>query len=158
MSELRGLTWDAINLHEKTITVRQGISQQEDLAEPKSHAGRRPVPLGTLAARFCKPLQAAATDLVWPGETYSRLLHQMQYRAAKLGIAFKGFGFHTLRRTYATFRHLLGSDPRPQAALVAAMGHANAEMTDHYIQADVDVVDKLRDLVFFSGITREKPV
>ena len=91
-------------------------------------------------------------------ETLSRLLHQMQYRAAKQGIAFKGFGFHTLRRTYATFRHLLGADQRPHAALVAAMGHANAEMADHYIQADVDVVDKLRDLVFFSGVTREKLV
>lgn len=158
VSELRGLTWDAISHTEKTVTVKQGISQQEDLAEPKSRKGRRPVPLGALTQRFVKPLEVKSTDLVWPGETYSRLLHQMQYRAAKQGIAFKGFGFHTLRRTYATFRHLLGADQRPHAALVAAMGHANADMTDHYIQADVDVVDRLRDMVFFSGVTREKLV
>lgn len=157
VSELRGLTWDAINHADKTITVKQGISQHEDLAEPKSRAGRRPVPLGALAARFVRPASAKPTDLVWPAETYSRVLHQMQYRAAKQGIAFKGFGFHTLRRTYATFRHLLGADSRPQAGLVAAMGHSNADMTDHYIQADVDVVDRLRDLVFFSGVSREKP-
>jgi len=157
VSELRGLTWDAVNLQDRTITVTQGISQQEDVAEPKSRYGRRPVPLGALAARFRKPPQAKTADLVWPHTTYLSLLEQMQAGAGKVGIAFKGFGFHTLRRTYATFRHLLGADPRPQAALVAAMGHATADMTAHYIQADVDVVDRLQDLVYFSGVSREKP-
>jgi integrase len=78
----------------------------------------------------------------------------MTWRAAKLGIEFKGFGWHTLRRTYATFRHLLGSAPRPSAELVRDMGHSNEAMTAHYIQADPDVVDRLRDLVFFTGIVR----
>lgn len=154
VSELMGLTWDAIDHTNKTITVKQGRSQQGDLDEPKSKRSRRPVRLGELSKRFAGPANASATDLIWPNVSYSSLQHQMTWRAAKLGIEFKGFGWHTLRRTYATFRHLLGSAPRPSAELVRDMGHSNEAMTAHYIQADPDVVDRLRDLVFFTGIVR----
>lgn len=53
-------------------------------------------------------------------------------------------------------RHLLGTSPEPSRALVAAMGHTNEGMTSHYIQAEHDVADKLREMVFFSGIVREE--
>ena len=155
VSELMGLTWDAIDLTAKTVTVRQGKSQHGELDEPKSKAGRRAVPLGNLTARFARPVNAGTADLIWPGASYSGLQHQLTWRAGKLGITFQGFGWHTLRRTYATFRHLLGTAAEPSRALVAAMGHAHEGMTTHYIQAEHDVVDRLRDLVFFSGLTRE---
>ncbi len=158
ISELRGLTWDAIDYAGRTITVKQGQSQQDDLDEPKSRKGRRRVPLGNLAERFVRTGDAGASDLVWPNMSYSSLQHQLTWRASKLGITFQGFGWHTLRRTYATFRHLLGAASRPSADLVRDMGHSNETMTTHYIQAEHDVVDKLREMVFFSGITRGKAV
>ena len=157
ISELRGLTWDAIDYAGRTITVKQGQSQQDDLDEPKSRKGQR-VPLGNLAERFVRTGDAGASDLVWPNMSYSSLQHQLTWRASKLGITFQGFGWHTLRRTYATFRHLLGAASRPSADLVRDMGHSNETMTTHYIQAEHDVVDKLREMVFFSGITRGKAV
>jgi integrase len=155
-SELMGLTWDAIDHASQTITVRQGRSQHGDLDEPKSRKGQRAVPLGALAQPFVRPTNAGVNDLIWPDVSYSGLQHQMTWRAAKLGIEFKSIRWHTLRRTYATFRHLMGASPAPSADLVRDMGHTNEGMTAHYIQADRDGVDKLRDLVFFSGIVRGK--
>jgi integrase len=154
VSELMGLTWGAIDHANKAVTVKQGKSQHGDLDTPKSKKGRRAVPLGELTKRFLQP--GRATDLIWPGVSYSGLQHQLTWRAGKIGITFQGFGWHTLRRTYATFRHLLETSREPSRAFVADMGHANEEMTTHYIQADHDVVDKLREMVFFSGIIREK--
>jgi integrase len=156
VSELMGLTWDAIDYANKAIGVKQGKSQQGEFDTPKSKKGRRSVPLGQLTARFARPRDASVTDIIWPGVSYSALQHQLTWRASKLGITFQGFGWHTLRRTYATFRHLLGTAPEPSPALVAAMGHAHGGMTTHYIQAEHDIVDRLRDLVFFSGVTRGK--
>lgn len=151
VSELMGLTWDAIDRANRTLTVKQGKSQQGDLDEPKSKAGRRPHRLGELAKRFIRPANAGANDLIWPDVSCSSLQHQMTWRAAKLGIEFKGFGWHTLRRTYATIRHLVETSPAPSADLVRDMGHTNERMTAHYIQEDHDIVDRLRDLVFFHG-------
>ena len=151
ISELMGLTWYAIDHSGKTAIVKQARSQRGDIDEPKSKAGKRPVRLGELVKRFVKPSTAGAADLIWPDVTYWSLQRQLTGRAEKLGIEFQGFGWHTLRRTYATFRYLLGVSTAPQTDLVRAMGHANEEMTAHYIQADHDVVDRLRDLVFFHG-------
>lgn len=156
VSELMGLTWEAIDRENRTVIVKQGRSQHGELDTPKSRAGRRAIPLGDIADRFVKPLKAKAADLIWPDVSYSGLQHQLTWRASKLGIEFKGFGWHTLRRTYATFRHLLGAAPEPSIALVKAMGHTNADMTAHYIQVEPDVVDRMREMVFFAGISREK--
>jgi integrase len=156
VSELMGLTWEAIDHTGRALIVKQGKSQQGDLADPKTRKGRRSVPLGGLTDRFIRPAHAGAADLIWPGVSYSGLQHQLTWRASKLGITFQGFGWHTLRRTYATFRHLLGASSEPSRALVAAMGHTNGGMTALYIREEQDVVDKLRDLVFFSGVVREK--
>ena len=45
---------------------------------------------------------------------------------------------------------------RPNEKLVRDMGHANANMTEHYIQRPrAGVVEKLQNLVYFSGDSRE---
>jgi integrase len=155
VSELLGLTWSAIEYGKQTLTVKQARSRFGEIGSPKSEAGRRTVPVGYLAKRFVRPPGADQASLIWPDLTYCALQDRLKYRADKLGITFKGFGWHTLRRTYATFRHLLGTGA-PSADLVRDMGHSDQGMTAHYIQGEkADVVDRLRDLVFFSGVIRE---
>ena len=66
-----------------------------NFAEPKNRAGRRGLDIQ-------KPTDALESDLIWPGEDYFVRQDRMRRHAAKLGIEFKGFGFHTKRRTYAS--------------------------------------------------------
>jgi|SRR5215469_2640039 len=149
----------AIDTKAQTVTVKQGLSQHEELNDPKSRAGRRPLKLGTLAARFVKPAAVAATSFVWPDATYSMLQHRLVECGERAGIDFKGFGWHTLRRTYATFREMIGAAQVPSPELVRDMGHSNAAMTAHYVKRDQDVVAKLQELVYFceSSVQVKKP-
>jgi integrase len=94
--------------------------------------------MGQLANRFQKPVDASDSDLIWPSEDYFVLQHRIRRRAPTLGIEFKGFGFHTLRRTYASLRYLIGPTATPGATLVRDMGHASEGMTLHYIRLDHD--------------------
>ena len=103
--------------------MKQAKSQQGEFAEPKSRAGRRGIDIGPLSTRFLKPADAVDGDLIWPGEDYFVLQDRMRPAGReKLGIEFKGFGFHTLRRTYASFRYLIGATTAPDAGLVREHG------------------------------------
>jgi len=44
-SELRGLTWDAVDLDRRVLTVRQRADRWGTIGSPKSDAGKREVPL-----------------------------------------------------------------------------------------------------------------
>lgn len=155
ISEVLGLTWGAIDTRRRELHVRQAKSQQGALAEPKSAAGRRAVPIGFLAERFKRPDAAKDKDLIWPEEIYYCLQAKLVLRAKRAGIEFPGFGFHTLRRTYATLRVVIGYMAPPKE-LVRDMGHASGTMTARYIrQNESDLVERLRNLIETSGDPRE---
>jgi integrase len=44
-SEVRGLTWSAMDFTNKTITVRQRADEWGSMGQPKSHAGQRVIPM-----------------------------------------------------------------------------------------------------------------
>jgi integrase len=156
VSEILGLTWGAIDAKRETIEVKQAKSQRAELSTPKSRAGRRVVEIGDLARRFERPADVGGTDLVWPDAIYGELQRQLKRAAKATGIDFPGFGFHTLRRTYATWRTMLGLSLRADEATVKAMGHASADMTAHYIQGkQTGMVEKLQNWVSFAGELRE---
>jgi integrase len=153
-SEILGLTWRAIDCDRRMAIVRQSVSQQGEVSTPKTKAGRREVDLGSLVTRFVRPAKAKDDELIW-NESYRAYQGRLRHRAETLGVYFKGLGFHTLRRTYATLRDGLGAR-KPDAVMVAAMGHANASMTEHYIRrADAGMTDRIMEVVNFSGISRE---
>lgn len=135
-AEILGLTWGAIDFTARTITVKQSKSEDGELSSPKTSAGRRKVALGALVARLKRP--AAATDLrlVFADGDYKTLQMRLKRRAAKLGLNFRGFGFHTFRRTYATLRDTL-EHSKANAAMAAAMGHTNPSMSEHYISGAI---------------------
>ena len=112
--------------------------------------------LGPLATKLVRPIGAKDCDLIWPDENYFGLQKKFRRLAKKAGIQFRGFGFHTLRRTYASWRDELGLSGRPDENLVRDMGHSNTAMTEHYIQkTKTGIVERLQHLVFFSGVSRD---
>jgi integrase len=56
-SELRGLTWDAVDLERKVLTVRQRADRWNQLGSPKSDSGKREVPLAPIVVNT--PLRVA---------------------------------------------------------------------------------------------------
>lgn len=61
--EALGLTWDSVDLDSETLTVRQALQRQRGkglvLVEPKSHAGRRTLPLPTFVTAMIRTHRAA---------------------------------------------------------------------------------------------------
>jgi integrase len=156
VGEALGLTWGAIDHRRSALEVRQGRSQQGELDEPKTPRGRRRVDLGPLAAKLIRPQVAKDVDLIWPDAHYMTLQKRLRTVAKKVGIEFQGFGFHTLRRTHASWRDELGLSSKPNQDLVRDMGHGSAAMTAHYVQGTkTGVVERLQNLVFFSGVSRD---
>jgi integrase len=69
-SELRGLTWSAVDLNNRTITVRQRADEWGNIGMPKSHGGQRTVPLSPIVLNTLKEWKLACPktelDLVFP--------------------------------------------------------------------------------------------
>jgi integrase len=91
------------------------------------------VDLGPLATKLVWP-GAKDSDLIWPNENYFGLQKKFRRLAKKASIEFRRFGFHTLRRTYASWRDELGLSGRPDENLVRDVSHSNTAMNEHYIQ------------------------
>ncbi|HWA18749.1 MAG TPA: tyrosine-type recombinase/integrase [Devosia sp.] len=53
-SELRGLTWDAVDLNKGQVTVRQRADRYNEIGSPKSKAGFRVIPLPPLVVNTLK--------------------------------------------------------------------------------------------------------
>ena len=156
VSEVLGLTWGAIDFRRALIEVRQARSQQGEFAGPKTTRGRRRVDLGPLATKMVRPVNIKDSELIWPDEDYFGLQKKFRRLAKTAGIQFRGFGFHTLRRTYASWRDELRLNAAPDQGLVRDMGHGSAGMTARYVQSNgAGVVERLQNLVYFSGVSGE---
>lgn len=93
MSELRGLTWDAVDFERSVITVRKRADRYCDMGNTKSKSGRREIPMGPQLAKVLTTWKVAcpkgALDLVFPNgvgnvETHSnRFPHGIFYRHHK---------------------------------------------------------------------------
>lgn len=53
-SEIRALTWDAINLKAPTLSVTQRADRWNDIGSPKSGAGHRTIPIGPGLVKMLK--------------------------------------------------------------------------------------------------------
>ena len=58
-SELRGLTWDAVDLIGATLTVRQRADRWNTMGPPKSSSGKRTVPLAPMVVHALKEWRLA---------------------------------------------------------------------------------------------------
>lgn len=86
MSELRGLSWDAIDFDRSIITVRKRADRYCDMGNTKRKSGRREIPMGPQLAKVLKEWKlecpSGDIDLVFPNgvgnvETHSNIYNRI---------------------------------------------------------------------------------
>jgi len=112
-SELRSLTWSAVDLDAKVLQVRQRTDRFNQIGAPKSRAGRREVPLSPLVVQMLRLWKLACPksvhDLVFPNRLGTSMhitdpLRLCWYPLMKLCALVDRAGEHEVMRY--EFRHL----------------------------------------------------
>jgi integrase len=147
-SELRGLTWDAVDLGRKVLTVRQRADAWNVLGAPKSEAGQREVPLAPMVVNTLKewrlvcPRRKKGGDdagdlwLVFPNgagklESHANILNRgfwpLQVACGMTdGEGAPKYSLHALRHAAASLFIDQGMNPKRVQTI---MGHANIQIT-----------------------------
>lgn len=123
--EILALRWR--DVRDGAIRVERSQSQgTREMVSPKSKSGRRPVPLPPDVRLPVRPAHAKETDTIW-SISYQSIKHRFSELGKMAGLEWFGFGFHTLRHTYATLMEATG------VALKDSMGHATESMSQAYV-------------------------
>jgi integrase len=149
-SELRGLTWDDIDLDRKVLTVRQRADAWNAIGAPKSEAGQREVPLAPMVVNTLKEWKLecpkGALGLVFPNgagkpESHANIVNRgFGPLQVACGIADDTgekdeeqnpilrprYGLHALRHAAASLFIDQGMNPKRVQTI---MGHANIQIT-----------------------------
>lgn len=146
-SELRGLTWENIDLVKQKLHVRQRADRYNDVGAPKSEAGQRTVPLPPIAMNTLKEWRPACPngplDLVFPNgagnvESLANIINRglmPTLVAASVVTSLGGAkytGLHTLRDWYASWlinAKRDGGHELPAKVVQERLGHASILMT-----------------------------
>lgn len=153
-SELRGLTWDAIDLANALVHVRQRADEWGVIGAPKSKAGRRSIPIPPALVAMLRQWKVACPpgDLVFPSEEgrpqslsniYNRAWKPIQVAAGvcdpvkgakgKVKLDKDGkpimeprYRFHDLRHFHASMLIADGANPKE---VQVELGHSSIQMT-----------------------------
>ena len=139
-SELRGLTWKDVDLHNCALRVRQRADRWDTIGSPKSAGSRREVPLAPMVVNTLKEWQLACpkgdAGLVFPANDGTvEALHNLSrqglgkaQQAAGLCASWRlpKYGMHSLRHAAASLFIEQGFSPKKVQAL---MGHSDIGMT-----------------------------
>jgi integrase len=148
-SELRGLTWDDVDLDRRVLTVRQRADRWNTIGSPKSDAGKREVPLAPMVVNVLREWKLACPRfaggeearlwLVFPTATgnVQRLAHihrrlgPVQHAAGiTADPARPKYGMHSLRHACASL--LIEQNLTPKK-IQSILGHSSITMTfDRY--------------------------
>jgi integrase len=139
-SELRGLTWSAVDFERRTIQVRQRADQWNVLGPPKSAAGSRTIPMSPMVLNTLREWRLACPKgplgLVFPNgagnvETHANIASRgFEPLQVALGMVNEHgkpkYGLHALRHFFASWCIHQGFQPKRVQAL---MGHATTGQT-----------------------------
>jgi len=124
--EVSGLTWDDIDLERKVIHVRRTLDRFGNLLPPKSHSGRREVPMAPPVVSALSVAPGAS------GEAFAKassqmLSHRFQRDIKRAGL--RPIRLHDLRHGVAT--HLIenGTDAETVRSI---LGHSHVSTTLAY--------------------------
>lgn len=160
-SELRGLTWENVDLERGIIQVRQRADRWNEMGVPKSRAGRRDIPLTPMVRETLKEWQKVCPKgplgLVFPnGKGNPESLANLYNRAFKPlmvecgivdGAGKPRFSIHCLRHAAASLYIEQGWSPKK---IQTILGHSSINMTFdvyghlfHDAEADVVLMEKV---------------
>ena len=143
-SELRGLTWDAVDFDKRVIHVRQRANFWRELGAPKSHAGQREIPMSPMVVNALRewklacpngPLNIVFANGLGKIETHSNLVNRgwftTQIAAGVVDADGRPkYAFHSLRHFAASWLIEQGFSPK---RLQSLLGHSAIAMTfDRY--------------------------
>ena len=140
MSELRGLTWDAIGFERSIITVRKRADRYCDMGNTKSKSGRREIPIGPVLNTKLKEWKLACPtgelNLVFPNgvgnvEThsniYNRIFKPLMLKSGIVdGEGAPRFSLHAMRHAAASLFIEQGWPPKK---IQTMLGHSSITMT-----------------------------
>ena len=146
-SELRGLSWQHVDLDAGVIRVRQRADRFNRLGPPKSKAGRRDIPMAPMVLNVLREWKLACPvtkqDLVFPSERGEIVWHTNMAKqcfaalleACELLIPATGneaaktpYSFHALRHAAASLFIEQGWSQNPKK-LQSVMGHSSIQIT-----------------------------
>ena len=143
-SELRGLTWDDVDLKRAVLRVRQRADRWNTIGSPKSATSAREVPLVPMVVNTLKEWRLACpkgqAGLVFPNDAGKvEALHNIHrnalgkaQQAAGISTSWKApkYGLHSLRHAAASLFIEQGFTPKKVQAM---LGHSSIQMTfDRY--------------------------
>jgi integrase len=148
-SELRGLRWEDVDLKNSVIHVRQRADRYNTIGRPKSAAGERVVPIGSMVTNTLRQWKLACPqgDLVFGTRAgtpqflqniVTRIWIPTQVKAGVVDADGKAkyTGFHSLRHFYASWcinRKRDGGLELPAKTVQTRLGHSSVVMTyDRY--------------------------
>src|SRR5215469_9344113 len=147
ISELRGLKWDSVDLKGAKLHVRGRADKYKKIAQPKSAAGERTLPLppmlvNTLRDHWGNSKFKTKDDLVFPTSTgkvqdYGNILHRgFEPTLVEAGLVDKQgkpkYAIHALRHFYASWcinRVKDGGLELPLKMVQERMGHSSITIT-----------------------------
>jgi integrase len=139
-SELRGLTWDAVDFDRKVLRVHQRADAWNEMGPPKSEAGERAIPLAPMVVNALREWKLACPKgelgLVFPNgagkiENHANIANRGWYALqVNSGIVDTAggakYGVHSLRHFFASWAIEQGFTAK---RLQALLGHASIQMT-----------------------------
>ena len=142
-SELRGLTWEHVDLQAGVIRVRQRADFRNHIGDPKSEAGNREIPLAPMALNTLKAwklaCQVTASGIVFPSENgvihstpnihkqcWRPLLRALGLVSIMDGREEPKYRFHDLRHAAAS---LFIEDGWAPKKIQIVMGHSSIQVT-----------------------------
>ena len=139
-SELRGLTWDAVDFESKVIHVRQRADAWNKIGVPKSDAGDRKIPMTPMVVNALREWKLVCPKgdlgLVFPNgagkiENHANIANRgfyaLQIRAGIVDVAGGAkYGVHALRHFFASWAI---DQSFTAKRLQALLGHASIQMT-----------------------------
>jgi integrase len=140
ISELRGLTWESVDLENRFIRVRQRADEFGQIGLPKSRAGTRNIPMAPLVCQTLKDWKMNSPvnniGLVFPNSVgkvqnyaniYNRVFKPMLVENEIVDESGKAkFGIHALRHAAASLFIEQGWNPKK---IQTILGHASITMT-----------------------------
>ena len=146
VSEVLGLRWTDVNLEAGTVSVKRRWYRGDlgDDGDTKTDAGVRTLQLGSvLLYEFNRHRPKDPRDSFvfigddghMPPDDRDILRECFRPVLKRLGLYYKGFGWHSFRRANVTFRQHAGATPLEAQR---AAGHANLDMTYLYTLSDAD--------------------